>query len=149
MQLRAGEIYTDAGPAGVRPGSGCRFFVGFSQVGWPSGRRATALRPEGPSQTFRRTANEKTTPGADPGDEYHEAIAVELLDEAWVKETRTVNMETFNMHGVHEKRPIQEWRESTGKKPVRVKWVHTYKGDKKSPDHRSRPVARETKQDKR
>ncbi len=54
--MRAGEIYTDTGPAGPRPGTGGRrFFVGVSWVGSPlrprrGGRRA--LLPENIQRRF-------------------------------------------------------------------------------------------------
>ncbi len=52
--LRAGKIYMDTGPAGVRPGAGGRFFVGCYRVG----------RLEGPS--YPRIANEKSAPAPRP-----------------------------------------------------------------------------------
>lgn len=44
--------------------------------------------------------------------------------------------------------PIEECWKSIGKKPIKVKWVDISKGDEVNPEYRSRPVAKEIKNDK-
>ena len=52
-------------------------------------------------------------------------------------------------HGVYKKVPIQECWDTTGKKPIGVRWVDVNKGDKVNPDYRSRLVAKEINRKKR
>ena len=46
---------------------------------------------------------------------------------------RKAEMETFKMHDVCEKVPVEVFWRETGKGPVGVKWVDTNKGDKEKP----------------
>ncbi len=57
-QLRAGRIYTDTGPAGVRPGSGGQFVLFEGRAACPG---AAARRPEGAS--YPRETHDESTPG--------------------------------------------------------------------------------------
>ena len=58
-------------------------------------------------------------------------------------------MKEFRKHDVYSKVPIRECLETTGRKPIGVKWVDVNKGDERRPEYRSRLVAKETKRDKR
>ena len=55
----------------------------------------------------------------------------------------------FHSHDVYEKVPIEDCWKSTGKAPVKIKWVDINKGDNVNHDYRSRLVAKEFKMDKR
>ena len=50
---------------------------------------------------------------------------------------------------VHEKVPIQESYDKTGKAPIKCRWIDINKGDEKNPLYRSRLVAKEFKTDVR
>ena len=55
----------------------------------------------------------------------------------------------LHSYDVYEKVPIAECWNSTGKAPVKVKWVDINKGDNVNHEYRSRLVAKELKLDKR
>ena len=62
---------------------------------------------------------------------------------------RLDEIKQFHSHEVYEKVPIEECWNSTGKAPVKVKWVDINKGDNVNHEYRSRLVAKELKLDKR
>ena len=51
--------------------------------------------------------------------------------------------------GVRELRPVAECIEKTGRKPTKVRWVDVNKGNTKTPNARSRIVAKDFKTDAR
>ena len=54
-------------------------------------------------------------------------------------------MVKFKQHQVYSKVPISEYVRMTGKQPIGSKWIDINKGDAKSPNYRSRLVAKEIK----
>ena len=73
----------------------------------------------------------------------------EELDPELVRQARIEEMEEVRKHEVYEKVPIQECWDSTGKKPVAVRWLDVNKGDSVNPEYRSRLVAKDFKDSKR
>ena len=57
-------------------------------------------------------------------------------------------MQQFAKHQVYIKVPIQQCYDSTGKAPIKVRWIDINKGDEESREHRSRLVVKEIKADK-
>ena len=66
----------------------------------------------------------------------------ELIPEL-VRAARRKELEYFQSKNVWTRRPLEECRRRTGKRPISVKWVDTNKGDDENPQYRSRLVARE------
>ena len=58
-------------------------------------------------------------------------------------------MEEVRKHGLYEKRPVEEYIKTTGKRPIGVRWVDINKGDAVNPEYRSRLVAKGIKRNKR
>ena len=71
------------------------------------------------------------------------------LDRNGVTPARLEEIRQFHSHGVYKKMPMEECWKSTGKKPMKVKWVDVNKGDEVNPEYRIRLVAKELKNDKR
>jgi hypothetical protein len=67
------------------------------------------------------------------------------LDPSLVMAARIEEMREVKKHGVYIKVPINTCMETTGKKPIAVRWVDINKGDEVNPDYRSRLVAKEIK----
>ena len=65
------------------------------------------------------------------------------LDPTLVKAARKLEMDYVKAKGLRLKRPTKECFERAGRPPVTVRWVGTNKGDDKSPNIRSRLVARQ------
>ena len=66
-------------------------------------------------------------------------VVAALLDE----------IEQLHTHDVYDKVPLTECRQSTGRAPVKAKWVGSHEGNNVSHKYRNRPVAKENKMDKR
>ena len=77
------------------------------------------------------------------GPQYWDDLSRGPLDKETVDEARRKELEEFSNHGVYEKVPLQECYDNTGKSPIGIRWVDINKGDSKSPDYRSRLVAKE------
>ncbi len=80
---------------------------------------------------------------------YYDDITGELLDSKLVEAAVKDEMETYHSHGVYRKVPIDECYQSTGKKPIKIRWVIVNKGDAENPEYRARLVAKEIKMDQR
>ena len=65
-----------------------------------------------------------------------------------VRAARLDEIKQFHSHDVYEKVPIEECWKSTGRAPVKIKWVDINKGDSVNHDYRSRLVAKEIKMEK-
>ena len=65
------------------------------------------------------------------------------LDSTLVKAARKLEMDYVKSKGLWLKKPTKECFERTGKPPGSVRWADTNKGDDKSPNTRSRLVARQ------
>ena len=72
-----------------------------------------------------------------------------VLDKEKVKKARTEEIEEFHTHKVYTKVEVPECTRETGTAPAKVRWIDINKGDAKSPDYRSRLVAKEIKRDNR
>ena len=62
---------------------------------------------------------------------------------------RLDEIKQLHSHDVYEKVPIEECWRSTGRAPVKVRWLDINKGDNVNHEYRSRLVAKEIKMDKR
>ena len=71
------------------------------------------------------------------------------LDLREVKRARKEEIDYIHKMSLYSKVPIQEAYEYTGKAPISVRWIDINKGDSKSPNYRSRLVAREINTSKR
>ena len=78
-------------------------------------------------------------------DQYIDDISGRPLVTEMVVEAREAEMEKFSQHKVYTKVPISECIRMTGKQPIGCKWIDINKGDAKSPNYRSRLVAKEIK----
>ena len=76
-------------------------------------------------------------------EQFHDDIAGQPLDPALVREARRRELEYFESKGVWKLQRYEEARRLTGRRPISVRWVDVNKGDDKSPNIRSRLVARE------
>ena len=81
--------------------------------------------------------------------EYYDNLNGERLDPELVRKARAEEMREFANYGVYRKVPLSECYDRTGKEPIGVRWVDVNKGDRTSPEYRSRLVAQEIKRDKR
>ena len=70
-------------------------------------------------------------------------LSCRRLDPTLVKAFRELEMGYVKSKGLWLKRPTRECFERTGKPPVSVRWADANKGDDKSPNMRSRLVARQ------
>ena len=82
------------------------------------------------------------------GNFWDEVSGAQLNSEE-VMAARLDEIKQLYSHEVYEKVPIQECWDSTGRAPVKVKWIDINKGDGVNHEYRSRLVAKEIKMDKR
>jgi hypothetical protein len=80
---------------------------------------------------------------------FYDDVTGETLDWEGVIKAREEEIEEFCKHGVYHKVPITKCYEATGKAPIGVRWIDINKGDKGTPEYRSRLVAKEIKRDSR
>ena len=71
------------------------------------------------------------------------------FDPQEIKRARREEIEYVRKTNLYEKVPISEAYQQTGKAPISVRWIDIDKGDKESPNYRSRLVAREINTSKR
>ena len=81
--------------------------------------------------------------------EFYDEITGRRLLKAEVIKARLEEMQQFAKHKVYVKVPIQQCYDSTGKSPIKVRWIDINKGDEENREYRSRLVAKEIKTDKR
>ena len=67
------------------------------------------------------------------------------LNPKLVRQARKEEIIELHKYKVYEKRPIEECLRVTGKKPMRIRWADTNKGDELNPEYRSRIVAKDLK----
>ena len=65
------------------------------------------------------------------------------LDPKLVRQARQEEMAYVHKMQLYDKVPISERKRITARQPIIVRWVDSNKGDKESPNYRSRIVARE------
>ena len=78
-------------------------------------------------------------------EQYVDDISGRPLVRELVVEAREAEMVKFKQHQVYSKVPISECVRMTGKQPIVSQWIDINKGDAKSPNYRSRLVAKEIK----
>jgi len=76
-------------------------------------------------------------------------VTGEELDHDAVKKARQDEMDEVHKHAVYVKVPVKDCWDSTGKAPIKTRWIDINKGDKVHPEYRSRIVAKDFKLDKR
>ena len=69
-------------------------------------------------------------------------VTGEQLEEGRVIAARAEEMDEVHKHNVYVKVPMSDCWESTGKAPIKTRWIDTNKGDKVHPEYRSRIVAK-------
>ena len=82
------------------------------------------------------------------GVEFYDDVSGEYLDKDLVMKARQLEMAYFKKMRVYDKVDRSEAK-ANGAKVITVRWLDINKGDKMSPNYRSRLVAREIKRDKR
>ena len=65
------------------------------------------------------------------------------LDPVLVRKAREEEMQYVKKHALHEKVPMSQCLQETGKKPIKTGWADTNKGTSECPNIRSRWVAKE------
>ncbi len=66
---------------------------------------------------------------------YFDKITGELLESQLVHEAIKEEMDTYKSHGVYRKVPIAECHSTTGKKPIKARWVFV---NTENPEYRAR-----------
>ena len=69
-------------------------------------------------------------------------VSGEPLDPQMVHDARREEIGYFKSMGVYKKVPVATCWDATGRKPTAVRWIDVNKGDSKSPQYRSRLVAK-------
>ena len=78
----------------------------------------------------------------DSAGEFYDEITGKRLHKSEVIAARLEEMQQFAKHRVHTKVPIQQCYDSTGKAPIKIRWIHINKGDEDNREYRSRLVAK-------
>ena len=81
--------------------------------------------------------------------QFLDEIRGKILNQEEVIAGRLQEIKQLQSQEVYEKVPVEECWTSTGKAPVKVKWIDINKGDDVNHDYRSRLVAKEHKTGKR
>ena len=74
---------------------------------------------------------------------YVDSVTGQPLERVLVDQSRAIELKYFDDQRVWQKMPYAEAMAKQGKKPIRVKWIDTNKGDEDNPNYRPRLVARE------
>ena len=80
------------------------------------------------------------------GETIYDDLTGQVLDPKLVAEARSNEVKALIEMGVWEAVPEAQCLERTGRKPISARWVDINKGDDRSPNYRSRYVAREIRQ---
>jgi len=80
---------------------------------------------------------------------FWDEVSGNRLNSEEVVAARLDEIKQLHSHHVYDKVPLTECWESTGRNPVKVKWIDINKGDNVNHEYRSRLVAKEIKMDKR
>ena len=81
--------------------------------------------------------------------QYWDDVTGEELDSKMANKARRDEMDEVRKHRVYVKVPIKQCWDSTGKAPIKTKWIDLNKGDQTNPEYRSRLVAKEIAYHKR
>ena len=86
-------------------------------------------------------------PTVDPDweEQYIDDVNGGILPAEEVRKARALEMDYLHRQQVYRVVPISECYETTGKAPVKVRWIDTNKGDPTNPNFRSRLVAKDIK----
>ena len=80
---------------------------------------------------------------------FWDEVSGNQLNSDEVIKARLDEIKQLHQHDVYDKVPLSECWQSTGRAPVKVKWIDINKGDNVNHEYRSRLVAKEIKMDKR
>ena len=83
------------------------------------------------------------------GETYYDDITGEELPHDLLVEARRIEIKYYRQMKVYTKVPWKEAIETTGKAPIKVRWVDVNKGTQDAPDIRPRLVAKEIKKSER
>ena len=85
----------------------------------------------------------------DTDGEFWDEVSGKRLNKGEAIMARLEEIKQIHNHQVYEKVPVEECWQSTGKGPLKVRWIDINKGDEVNREYRSRLVAKEIKTDKR